>query len=143
MPGGKYTCSFRLGNRRTQVDFQTKGPKAQFLGTRVCVAPARKNGICVADATGKPISSPRSVMCGGVFVGFPGKSWGVKIVRLTKSTPALVGQYGAKHLPGPISEQWVSFKSKTKAGVYRPAKYSCLFYAAGREIAERTFTISK
>jgi hypothetical protein len=140
MPGGSYTCSFRLGGKATQLSFQTKGPRGQFLGARVCIPPARRNGICQTDVSDKSITSPRAVMCGGVFVGFAGKSWGAKLVRLTKTTPALVGQYGSKHLPGPISEEWFSFKPK-KSPVFRPAKYSCLIFAAGKEIAEHTFTI--
>ena len=142
MPGGEYVCSFKLGNQRTKVAFRARGPQSAFLGASVCVTPARKTAFCRADAA-RALSSPQSVMCGGVFVGFPGKSWGVKIVRLTSSTPALVGQYGARHLPGPISEQWVAFKARAKAGKYRPAKYSCLFYAARKQVAEHTFTIRK
>jgi hypothetical protein len=126
-----------------KVRFQTKGPRGEFLGQTVCVTPAGKKAICRADASAKPISKPRSIMCGGVFVGFAGKSWGVRIVRQTQTKPALVGQYGAKRLPGPISEQWVAFKARTKNGIYRPAKYSCLFYAAKRQIAEHKFTIVK
>jgi hypothetical protein len=142
MPGGKYACTFRVGKKRMKVGFETEGPSGEFVGKTVCVTPRGRKAFCKADASTKPISKPASIMCGGVFVGFTGKSWGVKIVRLTKTTPALVGQYGAKRLPGPISEQWVAFKSRTKVGVYRPAKYACLFFAAGKEIAQQTFTIA-
>jgi hypothetical protein len=82
-------------------------------------------------------------MCGGVFVGFPGKSWGMRLVRQTSTTPIVVGQYGAKRLLAPISEQWVAFKSRTQKGIYRPAKYSCLFFAAGKQIASHDFVVSK
>ena len=143
MPGGHYTCAFRLGNKRTETRFQTKGPSGRFLGASICVTPTKKKGICTSDAAAKPLASPPSVMCGGVFVGFAGKSWGVKLVRLTPTTPALVGQYGARRLAGPISEQWVGFKSRTKIHVYRPAKYSCLFFAAGNKIASHDFTVVK
>ena len=142
MPGGSYSCAFRAGSKRTTVHFESKGPQEKFLGARVCVTPARRQS-CRADAAGSPISAPRSLMCGGVFVGFAGKSWGVKIVRRTSTTPVVVGQYGAKHLPGPIAEEWVGFKSRTKVGIYRPAKYSCLFFAGRRQIAEHTFTVGK
>jgi hypothetical protein len=143
MPGGTYKCAFRLGNRRTEISFRTKGPTGNFLGASICVTPAGKNKICRADAAAKPIASPKSLMCGGVFVGFTGKSWGVKLTRQTSKGASVVGQYGAKRLPGPISEQWVAFKSRTKIGVYRPAKYSCLFFADGKVVASHDFTVVK
>jgi hypothetical protein len=142
MPGGSYTCEFRLGTKRARATFTSKGPTGHFIGANVCVTPA-KNRTCAADAAGHPISAPRSLMCGGVFVGFAGKSWGVRIVRQTSSSPVTVAQYAARHLRAPISEQWVGFKSRTKAGIYRPAKYSCLYYAAGKLVGSHDFSVSK
>lgn len=141
MPGGHYACVFKLGAKKTKIEFRTNGPSARFLGSTVCITPARRNAFCRADAAGSAIPSPRSLMCGGVFVGFQGKTWGVKLVRLTKTGPALVGQYGAKNLPAPISEKWVSFKARTAVNKFRPAKYSCLFFANKQLIAEKNFTV--
>jgi hypothetical protein len=142
MPAGPYSCEFRLGTKRTKVRFDSKGPAASFIGASVCKTPARSR-VCSGDAGAHSIAAPKSLMCGGVFVGFAGKSWGVRIVRQSGSNAVAVAQYGARHLRAPIAEQWVGFKSRTKAGIYRPAKYSCLYYAAGKLIASHDFTVTK
>jgi hypothetical protein len=143
MPAGSYGCDFRLGTNRIKTQFKSKGPSGRFIGASVCVTPPKKNHFCSADAAAKPIAKPKSLMCGGIFVGFAGKSWGVRIVRQTASSAVTVAQYGARHLRAPIAEQWVGFKSRTKAGIYRPAKYTCLYYAAGHLVASHDFAVTK
>lgn len=140
MPGGRYTCKFSLGKKRTAVSFRSGGPTGSVVGPAVCLTSHTKQNACTSDESGTPFGSATtpSITCTGVFPRLKGHPVEIDFLRLNADGTTTTLQRETDTLPYPITEEYAF-----KAGVWAtPGQYSCRYLVDGTIAADKHFTVS-
>jgi len=139
LPGGAYSCSFRLLSANAHATLLSSGPTGDVVDIEICTIENTFTygsfPVCKADQTAAPIVGGSKIVCNGVLPDASGKNVAMKF---TTADGTVVKQGLSRLTPNPMRQNYLSIPT---SDLQPGTVYACQFTFDGAVVAEKQFTL--